>query len=63
MVEFAGIRVILRDSGKFFDITDSDAIPDSFNQYMVSNLMVVHENKAYMLTIGYNRIEMFFTDN
>lgn len=63
MVEFAGIRVILRDSGKFFDITDSDAIPDSFNQYMVSNLMVVQENKAYMLTTGYNRIEMFFTDN
>ena len=55
-----GVRVILRDSGKIFDITDTDGDVDSFRQYIVSNLMDNHEAKLYMTTTGYNRNELFF---
>ena len=56
-----GIRLIMRDSGKPFDITYEDERVDSFRQYVVSNLMITQENKAYILTTGYNRVELFFT--
>ena len=59
IVEPSGVRLIMRDSGIIFDITDEDALPDSFQQYVVANLMAVQENKAYLTTTGYNRIELF----
>ena len=62
MAEPAGVRVILRDSGRILDVTDTDAMTDSFRQYVVANLMVVQDCKAYMTTTGYNRIELFFAD-
>ena len=63
IVEPTGIRLILRDSGKIFDITDEDSLVDSFRQYVISNLMVAHDSKAYLTTTGYNRNELFFPEN
>ena len=58
--EPSGTRLILRDSGILFDITDEDSPVSSFRQYLVSRLMVTHDQKAYMTTTGYNRNELFF---
>ena len=55
-----GVRLILRDSGMIFDITDTDGNVDSFRQYIVSNLMLNQERKLYMTTTGYNRNELYF---
>ena len=53
------VRMILRDSGILFDVTDAD----SLRQYVVARMMVAHDKKAYLTTTGYNRIELFFTKN
>ena len=53
------MRMILRDSGILFDVTDAD----SLRQYVVARMMVAHDKKAYLTTTGYNRIELFFTKN
>lgn len=60
ILEDDGVRLILRDSGVIFDITDTDNDIDSFRQYIVSNLMLNQERKLYMTTTGYNRNELFF---
>ena len=61
IIEPDGVRLILRDSGVIFNITDSDAKVNSFRQFIVSSLMIALEHKAYMTTTGYNRIELFFS--
>ena len=61
MVQPDGVRLIIRDSGVIFDITNEKAKADSYRQYVVSNLMVNHEAKLYMVTTGYNRNEFFFS--
>jgi hypothetical protein len=61
MIQPDGVRLIVRDSGVIFDITDEKAKADSYRQYVVSNLMVNHEAKLYMVTTGYNRNEFFFS--
>ena len=61
--EPAVMRVILRDSGILFDVTDADTLPDSLRHYVVARMMVAHDKKAYLTTTGYNRIELFFTKN
>ena len=53
------VRMILRDSGILFDVTDADSLPVSLRQYVVARMMVVHDKKAYLTTTGYNRIELF----
>ena len=55
-----GVRLIVRDSGVIFDITDSDGDINTFRQYIVSNLMLNQDRKLYMTTTGYNRNELFF---
>ncbi len=57
------VRMILRDSGILFDVTDADSLPVSLRQYVVARMMVAHDKKAYLTTTGYNRIELFFTKN
>jgi len=59
----SNVRVIFRDSGVVFDVSDSDALPDSFRQFIVANMMESHRNKIYMVTTGYNRIELDFREN
>lgn len=51
------VRMILRDSGQISDLTEEDALPDSFRQYVVANMIYVLDSKAYLLTNGYNRHE------
>ena len=63
LAEPAGMRMILRDSGILFDVTDADSLPDSLLQYVVARMMVAHDKKAYLTTTGYNRIELFFSKN
>lgn len=58
-----GVRLILRDSGIIFDITNVDSKLDSFRQYVVSNLMDNQKGRKYLLTTGYNRNELFFEDS
>lgn len=60
IAEDDGVRVILRDSGAIFDITDADAKVESFRRYVVSNLMLRQDRKLYLTTTGYNRNELFF---
>ena len=55
-----GIKLILRDSGVIFDLSDTDGFLDSFRRYIFSSLMLKQESKLYMVTTGYNRNEFFF---
>jgi hypothetical protein len=61
ITEKDGLRLILRDSGIIFNLTDTDAVPDSFRQYIISSIMDVNEEKAYLKTTGYNRNEFIFS--
>ena len=56
------VRLILRDSGMIFDITDEDARPDSLRQYLVANMIGSLDVKTYIVTTGYNRNELVFTE-
>ena len=42
ITEKEGMRLILRDSGSIFDLSDSNALPDSFRQYVVANMGLSH---------------------
>ena len=35
---------------------------DGFSSYVLSRMMVVHQEKVYLTTIGYNRTMMQFSD-
>lgn len=60
IIQKNGVKLIIRDSGVIFDITDTDGDVDSFRKYIVSNLMINMNNSLYMITTGYNRSEFFF---
>ena len=51
-----GIRLIFRDSGKIFDVMDTDGTK-SLRDYVVSQLLCLPDYKVYLTTIGYNRNE------
>ena len=51
------IRIILRDSGEIFNITDTDMSLSSLNAFVVSSLMENSTNKRNLTTMGYNRNE------
>lgn len=56
-VIFEGNSLILveRDSGVIFDITDPDLKVSGLSSFILSGIMQVHKEKAYMTTTGYNR--------
>lgn len=60
MLEDDGARLILRDSGIVFDITDEDAKIDSFRQYLVGQILTIPNVRRYITSAGYNRSEFFF---
>lgn len=62
ILEEDGVRLIMRDSGRIFDLTDTDSRLESFRQYVVANIILILEYKAYVTTTGYNRNEFFFPD-
>ena len=49
------VLLIERDSGKLFDITDPDLNIDGLSSMILSGLMDSQEEKAYLVTTGYNR--------
>ncbi len=60
ILEEDGCKLILRDNGVIFDLTDSDGELESFRQYVVSSVMTTMDAKTYLKTNGYNRHEFFF---
>ena len=50
------VLIIQRDSGELFDITDPDFKIKGLSGFVLSGLMEAHkEEKAYLVTTGYNR--------
>ena len=50
------VLIIQRDSGKLFDITDPDLQVGGLSGFILSGLMNAHKDeKAYLVTTGYNR--------
>ena len=55
------VLIIERDSGKIFDITDPDQKIEGLSGFILSGLMEMHKEKAYLTTTGYNRNMMRFS--
>lgn len=49
------VLVIERDSGELFDLTDPDSHLRGLSGFILSGLMEAHQEKAYLVTTGYNR--------
>ena len=49
------VLIIERDSGILFDLTDPDAETKGLSGFILSGLMEAHDEKAYLVTTGYNR--------
>ena len=49
------VLLIERDSGALFDLTDPDAQIRGLSGYLLSRLMEARQEKAYLVTTGYNR--------
>ena len=49
------VLIIERDSGKLFDLTDPDVQVKGLSGFILSGLMASHQEKAYLVTTGYNR--------
>ena len=49
------VLIIERDSGILFDLTDPDAQIKGLSGFILSGLMEAHDEKAYLVTTGYNR--------
>ncbi len=54
------VLIIERDSGELFDLTDPDAHIKGLSGFILGGLMSAHEEKAYLVTTGYNRNMMRF---
>ena len=57
------VLIIERDSGELFDITDPDQHINGLSSFILSGLMQAHEEKAYLVTTGYNRNMIRFSRN
>ena len=49
------VLVIERDSGKLFNLTDPNAEIKGLSGFLLSGLMEARDEKAYLVTTGYNR--------
>ena len=49
------VLIIQRDSGKLYDLTDPDAHITGLSGFVLSGLMESHQEKAHLVTTGYNR--------
>ena len=49
------VLIIERDSGALFDLTDPDAQIKGLSGFILGGLMDAHQEKAYLVTTGYNR--------
>jgi len=53
--EADSVLIIERDSGELFDLTDPDLPVRGLSGFILSGLMEAHQEKAYLVTTGYNR--------
>ena len=53
--EAGSVLIMERDSGMLFDLTDPDAQINGLSGFILSGLMESHREKAYLVTTGYNR--------
>ncbi|MBR4345188.1 MAG: hypothetical protein IKP88_21200 [Lachnospiraceae bacterium] len=53
--ESDSVLIIQRDSGELFDITDPDLQINGLSSFVLSGLINAHQEKAYLMTTGYNR--------
>ncbi len=53
--ESDSVHIIQRDSGKLFDVTDPDAQITGLSGFILSGLMESQQEKAHLVTTGYNR--------
>ena len=60
ILEEDGARMILRDDGKALELTDTDAEPGSFRQYIVSMALAIPKQRRHISAAEYNRNEFFF---
>jgi len=54
-LEHDSVLIIQRDSGKLFDLTDSDAQISGLSGFVLGSLMESQREKAHLVTTGYNR--------
>ena len=50
-----GIRLILRDDGEIFDITDADARISSLRTFLVASIMEKQAQRLNFVSTGFNR--------
>ena len=55
LYEKGSVLVIERDSGVLFDLTASDVRVGELSSFILSGMMEAHKEKAYLVTTGYNR--------
>ena len=53
--EEGSVLVVERDSGVLFDLTASDVQVGELSSFILSGMMEAHKEKAYLVTTGYNR--------
>lgn len=49
------VSLIIRDSGKIFDVTDPDIQIKGLSSFVITGLLIVQKEKDYIPTTGYNR--------
>ncbi len=54
------VKLIIKDNGVLFNMTDSDSKPISFSGFVLSLLMERQNGKIYATTAGYNRNSFTF---
>ncbi len=57
------IQLIIKDTGKLFDMTDIDCAVTSLNRYVLALSIESIDKKIYALTSGYNRNSFVFSRN
>ena len=50
-----GVRLVLRDDGEIFDITDADAEISSLRTFLVASIMESQKGRLNLVTTGFNR--------
>ncbi len=57
-----GVRLVFRDEGSVFDVTDTDANVESFRQYVVSRILTCPKYSRHVMATGYNRNEFYLEE-
>ena len=50
-----GVKLVLRDDGEIFDITDADAQISSLRTFLVASIMETQKGRLNLVTTGFNR--------